>query len=194
MKWGHTNTEGGPGAPHWDIRVFGRFAVEFDGREVPAMGPVPSRAVKFLAIAPQPVHVERLMDVLWPGTDPTVARTRLRNVVARIRSACGPLVVRSGDAVVLAGGADVDLWRFESDAVIALTSQRSDPAVANAAARRALSLYAGELLPGDIYAEWAQPARLHTRRLADALYDAIATPSSRRADGLRSLPALAPTA
>lgn len=158
----------------WRVLTFGRFAVELGDADVTPAGIIPARAVKYLAVVGHPVHYESLADVLWPNIDAALARTRLRNVVARVRAASGELIQRSGDVLSLHSGVVVDLWRFQDDAMEALTSIRSDPLLAERSARRALRTYSGELLPGDIYADWSQPAREHVRRLAAALLDVVA--------------------
>lgn len=169
-------------AESWTVLTFGQFSVCRNGVDVTPAGLIPARAVKYLALVGHPVHFESLSDVLWPDIEAAVARVRLRNVIARVRSSCGPLIERHGDLIGLSRFVDVDLWRFNRGAIDALMAVPAAAEVARDAARRALRIYAGELLPGDIYADWAQPTRVHVRRLAEALVDVAAGRASNSTD------------
>ena len=46
--------------------------------------------------------------MLWPGSDGPTGRRRLRNLLNRVRAACGELVARDGESLVLAPAAEVD--------------------------------------------------------------------------------------
>lgn len=67
---------------------------------------------------PDPLHVERAVDVLWPDATSEEGRPRLNTVVHRLRTALGPggaALRRVGDRLALApDGWDVDLWRYRS--------------------------------------------------------------------------------
>ena len=124
--------------------------------------------VKLLVLAPQHrLHREQVIGVLWPDRAPAAAANNLHQVlhVARRQLAGGDAAggrLRLDDDV-LTLCSDEPLWidveAFRDQAVAALRS--GDPA----AARSALELYRGQLLPEDLYEEWTEPARGELERL-----------------------------
>jgi DNA-binding SARP family transcriptional activator len=151
------------------IRLLGGFGVAADGI------PTPDRAwtrrsaaalVKVLALAPgHCLHREQVMDLLWPDESPARTAPRLHKAAHFARQCAGrqDAVVLQGDLVWLFPDAEltVDAIRFEQLARVAL--READPV----AAREALTWYRGELLPGDLYEDWASDRRemLRLRRL-----------------------------
>jgi DNA-binding SARP family transcriptional activator len=105
------------------------------------------------------------MDLLWPDDPPAQAAPRLHKAAHFARRAFGyhEAVVLRDDIVWLFPAAEVsvDAVQFEGLARSAVGSNDA------AAAGEALRLYAGELLPGDRYEDWAVDRReqLHLRRL-----------------------------
>jgi DNA-binding SARP family transcriptional activator len=157
------------GSPSIAITLLGGFDVAVDGI------PTPDRAwtrrsaaalVKVLALAPgHYLHREQVMDLLWPDQSPARCAPRLHKAAhfARQGSGRSDAVVLRGDVVWLFPDAEltVDAIVFEQLAREALRD--SDPG----AARAALAWYGGELLPGDLYENWAADRRelLRLRRL-----------------------------
>lgn len=135
--------------------------------------------IKALALAHgHQLHRERMMDTLWPNLDRKSAANNLhrtlhfaRNVLedtpANGSSSCLRL---QGDLVSLCpdGPLWVDVEAFESAAATARGSREP------AAYRAAIELYAGELLPGDIYEEWTEEKREELRQLYLALLAELA--------------------
>lgn len=127
--------------------------------------------VKLLALAQgHRLHRERVMDLLWPQLGVKAASNNLRQVVHAARrtlaSAEGSRYLASdNESLVLcpAGSLWVDVDVFEEAAVSARRSR--DPDVYQVA----FDLYAGELLPGDRYEEWAEGRREELRQLYLAL-------------------------
>ena len=120
--------------------------------------------VKLLALAPgHRLHRERVMDLLWPDLDATVAANNLRqalHVARRIPAShtsatASRYLERRGEQLALCPGGQlcVDVEAFEETATAARHAR--DPG----AYRAALDLYAGDLLPGDRYEAWAQERR-----------------------------------
>ncbi|HEX5086849.1 MAG TPA: BTAD domain-containing putative transcriptional regulator [Nocardioides sp.] len=150
-----------------ELSVLGGFDVRVNGH------PVASRhwsrrdssaLVKLLAITPlRTLHREVVMDALWPDLDTDAAAPRLHKAAHYARKHLGHrgAVVLSANGVSLCPHDDVrvDLVQFRRHAEDALRSGGV------AAAKRALSLYGGELLPRDIYEPWAEPHRTHVHRL-----------------------------
>jgi len=124
--------------------------------------------VKLLALAPgHRLHREQAMETLWPELGRQAASNNLRQTLHAARRALeSDSLVRSrylaseDESLVLCpeGQLWVDSEAFEEAAKNAHRSR--DPA----AYEVALDLYAGELLPGDRYEEWAEK---HRRRLRE---------------------------
>src|SRR5512146_1722129 len=130
-----------------DVTLLGGFEVRIDGELVPADAWSYGRAldlVKLLALAPaHRLPRDAVLDALWPQLGAEAATANLHKTAHHARRALGDpgsLVLRAG-FVLLAPGAIVatDVERFEAS---------SDPA-----------LYAGDLLPDDPYASWAEESR-----------------------------------
>jgi DNA-binding SARP family transcriptional activator len=127
--------------------------------------------VKILALAPgYRLHRERAMDLLWPHLGRGAAANNLRQVLHAARRILSPTggfsyLASDGESLVLCSGGDmwVDADAFEA----AATTARST--VEPVAYRAALDLYAGDLLPEDLYEAWAQDRRESLRQLYLAL-------------------------
>jgi len=121
--------------------------------------------VKLLALSPNHhLHREQVTDQLWPELGRRAAANNLRQAlhVARrtLDPAAGSRYLASEDeSLVLCPGGElwVDVDAFEEAAAIARRAR--DPAAYQAA----IELYAGELLPGDRYEEWAEGRRQELR-------------------------------
>src|SRR5689334_4137225 len=155
-----------------DIRVtlLGGFAVSAAG--VPVAEAAWKRrhaaaVVKVLALAPgRRLHREQVIDLVWPDDTIAAAVPKLHKAAHYARHAIGvpDAVVLRGDQVLLCPGAavTVDAAEFEELARRALAGAGDE--AGTGAAGRALALYAGELLPGDRYEEWAGARRDQLRR------------------------------
>jgi DNA-binding SARP family transcriptional activator len=152
-----------------EVTLLGGFAVTIDGTDTPGRGWSRRSAaalVKILALAPgHRLHRERVMDLLWPDESPARSAPRLHKAAYFARRAAGrdDAVVLRDDIVWLFPDADVtvDAVRFEQLAREAITQR--DPEIA----KHALDWYGGDLLPADVYEDWASDRResLHLRRL-----------------------------
>lgn len=149
----------------FEVRLLGGFSVRVDGRGIPAAAWSQRRSaevVKLLALMPSNrAPREQLIEILWPTLDPAAGAANLHKAVHYARVALGSpdaVVLRGGSAALAPNGtAVVDAAEFEraADAAIA--------AVSRSACQSAASLYAGELLPDDRYADWATGARERLR-------------------------------
>jgi DNA-binding SARP family transcriptional activator len=144
-------------AAAWEINLLGDFTVLAHGKSVHLPPSLATEAIKIVALQGQ-IIVDQLVELLWEDASPGVGVRRLRNVLWRIRTACGDVVVRDGQFLRLANEAVTDLGRFEELANQALTRDASPQAAAQAA-REALHLYRGELLPANRYDDWTTRAR-----------------------------------
>lgn len=131
--------------------------------------------IKLLALAPEHrLHRERVIEALWSGVDLAAAGNSLSQILHFARHTLEPNLARRklpaylrlhDDIIVLAafGQVHVDVTDFESVASAARsTKDRS-------AYRAALDLYAGDLLPDDVYDEWAAARRDGLQQLRQAL-------------------------
>ncbi len=177
---GSTGEPAGSTEEPWaSVETLGHFQVRRDGHLV-HLAPRVALLVKLVVAAGSSVHVEQAMEDLWPEEDPERGRRRLRNVLARLGRAAGPIVVRAGQELVVAPGVALDTARFEAEvrrAVVALTAGEDGPA-ARSQARAAARLYGGEFLPEERYEPWATSTRERLRRFRLRLLDAWAASAS----------------
>jgi predicted ATPase/DNA-binding SARP family transcriptional activator/DNA-binding CsgD family transcriptional regulator len=132
--------------------------------------------VKLLALAPgHRLHREQVMELLWPDLSRRNASNNLRQALHAARRTLDPAagsryLATEDESLVLCPGGDlwVDVDAFEEAAATARRVR--DPA----AYRAALDLYAGELLPGDRYEEWAEARRQELRHTWLSLHVGLA--------------------
>lgn len=167
--------------PH-GLTVLGRFELTRGGRPVALGAGQAAQLLKVIAVHSGRIHVERAMEALWPGSDPAAARNRLRTVLGRLNEVAPDVVERTRDLLVLADDVHLDLTAFEREAREALHLAPADHGRAVALARSAITRYRGELLPDDLYEEWADAPRERTRRIALDLLDLCAEAAARRGD------------
>jgi DNA-binding SARP family transcriptional activator len=128
----------------------------------------------------EPVHRERLIDLLWPDANLPVGLRRLQVAVSSVRQLFVPLgtdpgeiVRRSGDNYVLRlPGTDVDVHRFEQ--LLARADGEPDRGRRSDLRQRALDLYVGDLLPEAGSAEYVISERDRLRMRAAAAAQALA--------------------
>jgi predicted ATPase/DNA-binding SARP family transcriptional activator/DNA-binding CsgD family transcriptional regulator len=125
--------------------------------------------IKLLALAPRHrLHRERVMETLWPDLDAKRASNNLHRTLHFARGVLGGAGAGVGsdylplrrDMLELCPDRPiwVDVEAFEIAAAGARTSREP------VAFRAAISLYAGELLPEDLYEDWANERRADLRR------------------------------
>ncbi len=173
--------------PTWEVCLLGSFAVRRHGKDVSLPLSLAAQGLKIVALR-EKIPVEELVELLWEDAEPGVGTRRLRNVLWRVRAACGDLLQRDGNFIRLAPGAETDVSRFRSWAEQALSRETSADSPIDLA-RAALELYRGELLPGDRYADWATTgreslARVHLQLLDLLLADALGNDHRQEALGL----------
>ncbi len=122
--------------------------------------------VKLLALAPSHrLHREQLMDALWPDREPAAAANNLNQVVHAARQVLGAPAIEVRDELLWLH-ASVDVDEFERAGEHARRDGSPTAMVA------ALSLYGGELLPEDRYADWTIARREELERLREELEEA----------------------
>jgi hypothetical protein len=139
------------------IRLFGTPAVTAsDGRTIELPPGMPGELLRMLAIHPRGTSVDTVLATFFPDVTSSTGRQRLRQLLARLRSAGGELVIRDGELLTLAP-AWVDLRSFS---VLTGRARATRGALAVQYAHAALALAArGPLLPAHPYADWADEAR-----------------------------------
>jgi DNA-binding SARP family transcriptional activator len=150
-----------------DVTLLGDFKVWVSGRSVASRHwsrRHSSALVKLLAMSPgRSLHRELVIDALWPDISVQDAAPRLHKAAHFARRALDhrDSVVLNADAVTLCPHDDVriDMVQFRNLAESAVR----DGGIA--AAKGALALYGGDLLPRDLYEPWTEQRRLHLRRL-----------------------------
>src|SRR4051812_7771752 len=113
--------------------------------------------VKVLALAPgHQVHRDVLIEQLWPDVDPAAGANNLHQALHAARRVVGAEQVVLRDEVIVLGadsGIVVDVDAFGAAAASALASNKP------ADLQQALDLWGGELLPEDLYEDWATSHR-----------------------------------
>jgi DNA-binding SARP family transcriptional activator len=161
------------------VSVLGRFEVTDGGRAVEVGSGQGAQLLKFVAVSGGAVHTEQAIEALWPDVAPNAGRNRLRTVLNRLRDVAGDVLGREGELLALTPDVRLDLAQFQREAHEALALGRGEPA---AAARSAIARYRGDLLPHDLYEEWAAEPRDAARRTVLDLLDLSATVAAERGD------------
>lgn len=156
------------------IEALGDFRLLRAGRTI-ELAPQPARLVKLVVSAGRSLHLEEVIDALWPEADLRTGRTRLRNLLSRVNRSAGRVLVREGETVRLAREVVVDADRFEIAARQALDTLASgDSQSSLRAARAAAELYRGDLFAEEPYEPWVHARREGLRRLMLRLLDSAA--------------------
>lgn len=129
----------------------------------------------------RPVPVERLIDIIWPTSDPGAARQSLQVAIRTLRLALEPDLRRGSDSRYIktepgtyrfdSTGCVIDVDQFQSAAQRALrVSGLGTLTEAIAACEEAVAHYRGDFLSDDPYSEWAFSTRERLRsRFLDVL-------------------------
>ena len=163
-------------ATYPEIWVLGPLRVTRGGADITPPPGHPADLVALLAVrGAQPV--ETVIDLLWPEADLTTGRSRLRNLLNRIRQASGDLVERRGPVLRLIEGCRCDLAIFDAAATAAVSA----PAEQRVGLARQALVRGGDLLPA-MDAEWVSSAQRAHRRAVLELLDLVAETSWKAGD------------
>jgi DNA-binding SARP family transcriptional activator len=167
-------------APQLKVRLLGRFEVEVEGRLVRDWRSRRARELfAYLVLnRDQDLSRHRLMGVFWPDHSEERAENNLSLTVLALRrllddgrTGASLVAYRSGCYALTASETWVDAEVFQQAVHLGAARQAGgDAADAIEALDRAIGLYQGDLLPGDLYAEWTQPYR---QELQDDFADAL---------------------
>src|SRR5438477_9457622 len=155
-----------------EIHLLGPFRVRVDGRMVEErqwLRPRPKLLIKLLALQPHhQLHREQVMEMLWPEQEPESASNNLHKAIHMARRALEPalhapadshFILTQGQQIVLRAPEKlwVDVEAFEQAAAVAMKEKSVEDYEA------ALLLYSGDLLPEDLYEDWAASRRERLR-------------------------------
>jgi predicted ATPase len=165
----HADVSDAPG--HVRITLLGGFTATVEGAVAPAWRLRRAKTiVKLLALAPgRRIHRDVLVEQFWPDADPAVGANNFHQALHAARRAIGAdVLVLQDEIVVLAGTDRVTIDVDEFDAAAAAASSTGDLGHL----RAALAMWSGELLPEDLYEDWATAHRerlsaVRTRLAAD---------------------------
>lgn len=154
------------------VHLLGQFLVYVCGRVLPERAIKGRKARSLLKLTALQRHGQivrdRAMDALWPELDASAAASQLYKALHHIRKAfaseaeeAAEWVEMTDDLIRLAPpeGLVTDVQQFEQTARSGLNERRI------ADLEMAVSIYAGDLLPMDLYAEWTSLPREHYRQL-----------------------------
>ena len=161
------------------IRLLGPFEVLREGQALSGSEwcSQQTRAILKMLVARHGhvVTADQLLDLLWPDEEPETARPRLHVRISQLRRALDPgdaaayvLTVEGGYTLNPQAECWIDVWEFESQTGHARRCQETGELErASAAYELARSLYRGDLLEEDLYADWifAERERLRERFL-----------------------------
>ncbi|MET0580172.1 MAG: bacterial transcriptional activator domain-containing protein [Ilumatobacteraceae bacterium] len=133
----------------------------------------PQRLVGVIVANGGSVSIDQLSEALWPKEELEISRSRLRNVLLRLRRAVGDVVVRSGAGLRLVPGLACDFHDFQRLAVDALAAVRADPDLAGRLAVDAVAIGDASLFVDFEYDEWAVSARRSAEQQLISLLDLL---------------------
>lgn len=156
----------------WQVRIYvlGRFTVQVDGQPLVFAGKVPKKPLELLkalvAAGGSSVDAGWLGEQLWPDTD--AARVAFNVTHSRLRKLLpveDVLVLDEGKLSLNTALVWTDVGAFERSVEQCLSRLRQDPLPEEMASlsENVLSLYAGELLKGEVEAPWLIIARDRVR-------------------------------
>ena len=166
-----------------EIHLLGPFRVAVDGRMIEERHwsrRKPALLVKLLALQPHhQLHREQVQELLWPDLEAEAAANNLHKSIHAARRGLEPalksgpdshFILTRGQQIFLRapGELRIDVEEFERAAAAALKSSETR------AFEQALSLYAGDLLLEDPYADWAAARRESLRALRQDLLSQLA--------------------
>jgi len=154
--------------------VIGQPMTVHDGENaIPVPSGNPQRLVGVVVANSGTASFDQLGESIWPGEEVETRRTRLRNVLLRLRRVVGDVVVRSGSGVRLGPGVACDLLEFERLAGDALSSSRADPDLAGRLAHDAIETGDGTVFIDFEYDDWAVSARRAAEQQLIGLFDLV---------------------
>ena len=142
-----------------EIRILGRFDIRSDGISVELPARKSQSLLAYLLLNIGVSHRrEQVAGILWPDTDETTARSKLRYTLWQLRKSIGDQFILA-DKITLAFNADADYW-LDS----AVLENKNPERLTTDELSEVLAVYEGELLPG-FYEDWVFLERERTHAL-----------------------------
>ena len=128
------------------------------------------------------MSIDQASEALWGDDDVERSRTRLRNVLLRLRRAVGDVVVRAGNGLRLGPDVSCDLYDFRRQAEDALATARADPELAGELAARAVGERDVPVFVDFEYDDWAVAARRRLDQQRISLLDLLSVQAEDNGD------------
>ena len=170
-------------APAVSIQTLGVFQVTRDGVLIPNTAWQSKKArdlLKILVARRRPTPREQLMELLWPGVDPTVAGNRLSVLLSTVRDVLqpqpageAPLSATDGAVSLNPAQVRIDVEDFLAQANAAFDAYRAGEPDATAQLIAAVAAHSGDFLENDPYQEWATAVAEEVRAAHMALLRAL---------------------
>ncbi|MCG8552329.1 MAG: transcriptional regulator [Desulfobacterales bacterium] len=160
--------------PALKIRLFGRFKLKINDKEIPPARWNSSKALmifKYLAANRTKGFIPRdvLIEMLWPEADPKKTAGRFHMAMSALRKTLEPGIPPKKASTYIERKKDTyrlnhdNILRIDSEqfsnALILARADRDNPKKALESYRLALSLYVGSFLEEDQYEAWSNPIR-----------------------------------
>jgi ATP/maltotriose-dependent transcriptional regulator MalT len=166
------------GVPVIHVNCLGVFRIFVNGIEIASSQWKTKKAenlAKFLIIERRQHHKEKIIEELWPESDPRLGDANLRKALSHARKALG-IIDSSNEILHLERGlvymnSKIEIYTdyelFDAVAKSALTNAATDNPAAAGLLEHAAELYRGEFLPENLYDDWTAGLRvqLHQRYL-----------------------------
>ena len=172
QKRRHSEGLANAGEPTVRIRLLGGFEVSVGTRLIEANGWRLKKAgslVKLLALTRgHRLHRDLIMNLLWPDLGATSAANNLHRTLHVARKTLDPHAPASSTRYLRLTDQQIELCRGGTVWVDAVVFEQAAAAAVRtrypAAHTAAADLYAGDLLPGDLYEPWAEERRTSLRQ------------------------------
>ena len=155
----------------WPLKIYtmGRFSLVKEDKRISFSGKVQQKPLAMLkaliALGGREVSEERLSDHLWPDAEGSAMRTSFNTTLHRLRRLLGnerTVLMSDGKITLNPSFCWVDSWAFERSAAhfeaLSKDDKGNNPRLLDAA-EKALSLYQGNFLEGDMGQPWAISCR-----------------------------------
>lgn len=168
------------------IRLLGEFEFLYNGQVVGGLyADRPQSLLAFLLLHHgTPQSRQRLAFLLWPDSTEGQARTNLRNLLHTLRQ-----TIPNADKYIVANSATIH-WQLQDNDILDVVQfetalqkagEATDPEAVRQSLESAVSLYQGDLLPGN-YDDWLMPIREALRqRYLTSLHHLVASLESQAA-------------
>ncbi|AET66126.1 ATP-dependent transcriptional regulator [Desulfosporosinus orientis DSM 765] len=164
------------GLPIIHVNFLGKFSLFVNGVEIPSIQWKTKKSenlFKFLILNQPQQLKETIIEALWPESDPKSGDASLRMALTHVRKAL-ELITAANESVILKRGMVylnpeitiyTDYERFTAMAQNALEDRDIDNPIILANLEHTAELYQGDLLPDNIYDDWAVDMRTQLRNL-----------------------------